>query len=199
VNRDVSRDSRAVKLALLLAAAAVSGSAQAEDAAGGPAAELRCDIARAYIVARLSERGRQPSVFSTEGLTPFIPNGYPRSWGSLDYESDAPPPPPGLAEALPTGSNAVRSCPSIRHILTRLGLRFGGAAAAWARRVRRGHHFRARIVTVSLPAVSADGRHAVLVESSFRGGLDGGERWVHMELGEDGRWRATGVTALWVS
>jgi hypothetical protein len=199
VNREVSRDSRAVKLALLLAAAAVSGSAPVHDAAGGPAAELRCDIAWAYFEVLLSDPARQPSVFSTEGLTPFIPDAYPRSWSSVDGERTASPPPPGLAEALPVGSNAVRSCASIQRSLTARGRRFGPGAAAWARRVRPGAHFRARIETVSLPAVSADGQHAVLVASNSRGGLDAGEVWVHMERGRDGRWRATGLTGLWVS
>lgn len=52
---------------------------------------------------------------------------------------------------------------------------------------------------VSLPAVSADGEHAVLVASNSRGGLDAGEVWVHMERGRDGRWRAMVAAALWVS
>lgn len=200
VNRDVSRDNRAVKKpALVFALAAVSSSAPAQHAAGDRAAELRCDIAGAYIESLLSEPGMRASVFSTESLYPLVPDGYPQHWGSVDGESAASSPPPGLAETLPAGSNAVRSCASIQRSLTRLGRRFGRGAVAWARHVRRGGYLRARIVTVSLPAMSADGEHAVLVASNSRGRLDGGEAWVHMERGRDGRWRATGVTALWVS
>ena len=177
---------------------AVTGSARAEAAAGGRATDQGCLIALAHIEERLSEPHWGPSVFSTQSLVPFIPDGYPEHWGSIDGLSPAPPAPPGLAEALPIGSNAVRSCASIRRLLTRQGVRFGRRAVAWARHLQRGY-YRARIVTVSLPAVSADGAHAVLVASNSRGGLDAGEEWVHMERGSDGRWRATGAAALWVA
>ncbi|MBV9882124.1 MAG: hypothetical protein JO276_03870 [Sphingomonadaceae bacterium] len=187
-----------MKLALLLAAAAATGSARAEAAAGGRAADLRCRIALAYVENLLSEPRWRRSVFSTEGVVPFIPDRYPEHWGSIDGLSPTPPPPPGLAEALPIGSNAVRGCASVRGLLTRRGVRFGNRVVAWARHLRRGY-YRARVVTISLPAVSADGAHAVLVAGNGRGGLDGGETWVHMERGRDGRWRATGATALWVA
>jgi hypothetical protein len=184
----------------LLLAAFFPGSEQAPVASSPPTA-AQCEIARAYIEGLLIEARWRRSVFSLEPVVPFIPDQYPQHWGSLDGLSAAPPAPPGLAEALPVGSNAVRSCASIRRLLTRQGVRFGWRAVTWASHVRRGRwdHYRARIVRVSLPAVSADGAHAVLVRVNSRGGLDGGEGWYHIERGTDGRWRTTSASALWVA
>lgn len=195
MNRGFPWDNPAVKSILLLAIVGLAGPAAAKKAADS-AAKLRCDIAWAYIQGELSESNGQPPVFSTGPFNPFVPDGYPQYWGSVDGQSAASSPPPGLAASLPASSNAVRSCPSIQRSLTRLGIRFGEGATTWAGRVRRGAAYRAAILTVSLPAVSADGEHAVRHNG---GGLDTGEGWVHMERGTDGSWRATGITSLWVS
>lgn len=186
--------------AAFLLAAFFPGSQQAPTGSSPPTA-AQCEIARAYIEGLLTAGQWRRSVFSVERVVPFIPDQYPQHWGSLDGLSSGPPAPPGLAEALPVGSNAVRSCASIRRLLTRRRVRFGRRAVTWASHVRRGHwdYYRARVVAVSLPAVSADGAHAVLVRANSRGRLDGGEAWFHMERGTDGRWRATSATALWVA
>lgn len=186
-----------MKLALSLALVFVPTPAQARDAVSGPAVR-RCDIALAYVSELLREPSLRHAIFSTQPVVPFIPDGYPTQWISMDGLSPAPPAPSGLAEALPRATNAVRSCASIRRLLTRRHIRFGRRSVAWARHLQRGY-FRARIIMVSLPAVSPDGAHAVLVESNSRGGLDAGESWVHMERDRDGRWRAAGISALWVS
>ena len=55
------------------------------------------------------------------------------------------------------------------------------------------------ILALSLPAVSADGQHAVLGESSYFGPTDGGAGFVHLRRNAAGRWEIAGHTGLYVS
>jgi hypothetical protein len=187
------------RLCLIAAAAALLSGSAAADARAHRATHLQCGIAWAYIEDLLAQHPGERSVFSFAPVTPFIPEDYPRHWSESRGLNEVPPPAAGLVETVPLRTNAVRDCSSNRQALKRLGVRFGRAAVASATRPGRARSFHGWVRAVSLPTVSADGAHAILVVINSGGGTDAGEQWIHMERGQDGRWRISGTAALFVS
>jgi hypothetical protein len=115
-----------------------------------------------------------------------------------DRPEQVPGPPASLLHDL-TSKSALHFCPMLRDRLTALHLRFGRAAVRWAAHLGRGGLYRATIATITLPAISADGRHAVLGESTVSGPLGGGASLIHLVRDAAGRWQVAGSRGLWIS
>ena len=186
-------------LNLAAVALAAIGGVQSAREVRLPVTQAQCDVAWAYIERILAEADG-PVVFDDE---PFffleLPDPATR-WirpgtGPTVYVA---PPPAALVQALQSQS-PVRACESIRQRLDARRARFGSAAVRWALRVPRGRNYRARIVHLSLPAVSADGREAVMGEGGSSAPTAGGAGLVYLLRNEAGAWREAAAIGLYVS
>jgi hypothetical protein len=106
-------------------------------------------------------------------------------------ELPSAPAPMDLVNAL-TSENAVRSCAMIRQRLTARHIRFGPQATAWARHGRGHRRFRADILSVSLPAFSADGRHGIIEVNRAAYSLESGQWLVQFVRTPAGDWQLDG-------
>jgi hypothetical protein len=164
---------------------------------GISATAAQCEAASAFVEMVVAQfRGRR-QVF---GAAPFFFMEMPppdRSWSRAGDNQSVSGPPLALVRDL-TDTNALNVCPVMRTRLRAMHIRFGNAAVRWATR-HRNERFRAVILTISLPQVSADGQHAVLGGSSYFGPLDGEARLIHLERDSAGRWQIASRTRLYVS
>jgi hypothetical protein len=162
---------------------------------------LQCDAATVYAekaIAAVRIRGR--SVVFGKGVDLFFLPGASRSWG-LEGKGEVAPPPAGLVDAIPNGDgdDPITNCPGFRHRLRALRVPWGAGAHAEAVNVPRERPFRSAILRISLPALSPDGRHAVLGVSQAFQGQDGGAWLVYLVRGKDDRWEVAGESGLWVA
>jgi hypothetical protein len=164
------------------------------------ASAAQCDTAWFYAQRVMAEVGRRPLVFGFERFFfAQLPAETARWYRPQDGPAIAATAPPAALVQASTSENAVRLCPSFRKRLAARHVRFGEAAVQWAARRRPNGSYRAGIVTISLPAVSADGRQAVLGVSTVFAPLGGGASLVHLTRNEAGAWEVAGSIGLWVS
>ncbi|HEX6740811.1 MAG TPA: hypothetical protein VF079_03325 [Sphingomicrobium sp.] len=160
-----------------------------------------CDAAWAYIETELARPRDRPIVLSTDPveLFPGLPNG---DWGDVRTEkaSRAVTPSPEVTRKVAEAgaTNAVRSCPSIRKKLSKLGIAYGRQAVAMARNVPDRRPYRARILWVSMPQLTDDQQGAVLIERGMFAMFDGGSA-LHYLVRRDGRWQLLSTHGLYVS
>lgn len=172
-------------------------------AARSPASPAQCEIAWSYIGSLLAVRQYRRTVFDLEPVFMLLRFGENLSvgWG-IEREGQDPAaavPPPAEIRKRFMGRSAVAACNKIRLRLAARHVGFGEAAMRWARRVPDRDHYRATMVNVSIPAISSDGRHALLIATRISGSLDGGGWFVHLVRDDRGHWQVAGIRGMWVS
>ena len=181
-------------LALLAVSAAVAM------AVGGPArADPRCDVAIAIAKSVMQGKAGRAWVGS---ITPDEPTYASDDAGLLQFERrwTKDPPAPALARGFlgARSENAIKACPSFAQFLARQEIGYGDEAVKAVVDESRLAPYRAEILTVSAPVVSADGREA-LVQTSVVGGLLAGVGSVqHLRLMQ-GTWAVTDSINLWTT
>jgi hypothetical protein len=203
----MAKPTSALRMAILALIAAVPGPAKPADGVDPPAVLVACRAAGDLIAAQIEGNRPRSKVivydFGTDFLTSMIKPGQEISWRPIEDGAGDAVPPDGLLEEFlgAPHRNAVEQCPSIRALLKAQGIRFGkrASAAAVSSQAARGVRARPLIFTVELPAVSGDGRDAVLSAAHSFGNLDGAGELLHLRRQDDGSWRVTGGVRLWVS
>lgn len=186
----------------LLIASLLAATMNAQANAVPAPSRAQCEVAWVYAEMEMAVLRSDPIVFATEPLflaeVPSRPSKFWRN-GRADH---VPGPSMALLAAV-TNQNVVPACPLIRQRLTARHVRYGEAAVQGAMVPRPGDRhgdgYRAIIISISLPVISADGGHAVLAVTTVAGPLGGGGRLIHLERGPDGRWQEVGWLGLWIS
>lgn len=158
----------------------------------------QCGIALAFAQAMVAERKGRRVVFS-DGVE-FLPT-LPTSaeWYSEAIEQNIPAPAGELVKAVSTRS-AVAACGSLRDWLDARHIGYGTRAIdAATRDIPWNGEYRATLLGLSLPAVSADHRQAVLIRSSYIGPMGGGGSMIHLKRMRDRSWKAISEIGLYVS
>lgn len=106
------------------------------------------------------------------------------------FKDNPPAPPASLLSKLTdyVHQNAVSSCAEVRSLLEQQQVRFDKRAVEAGRRLRRSLESHAVVYTMSLPALSADGRQALFGQSVFCGARCASEDLVHVSRNQEGRW-----------
>lgn len=114
-------------------------------------------------------------------------------WLSQVGASGPPAPPRGLTEQLKRedGRSPLGLCPSVKRWVA-------SNRVAIVRRVTPADRYPQPILSVSMPAISADGRSAVIATGSVCGALCGQGSLYHLRRGPKG-WEVAGVTSTWIS
>jgi hypothetical protein len=183
----------------LVAAGALVAFGPAEGERGlAPVTGAQCEVATAYAEMLAGEFRERRRVFDASAFL-FLELPQANSpWVRAGDAQPVPGPPFPLIQAL-TNRNPLNVCPTMRARLTAMHISYGVAAARQAVRHRSNGHFGAVILTISMPSVSADGRDAVLGESSYFGPLSGGASLIHLQRNGTGRWQVVGQIGLYVS
>jgi hypothetical protein len=190
---------RIVPVAAACALAHAAGAAAPRH--GAHLSTLQCDVTTSYAEKAIAAvRAERRSVVFGTGVDLLLMPGGSRRWG-FEGKGEVAPPPSGLVDAIPNGDgdNPITNCPSLRQLLRALRVPWGAGAHAEAVGVPRGRPFRSVILRITLPALSPDGRHAVLGVSQMFQGQDGGAWLVHLIKGEGDRWEVAGESGLWVA
>ena len=144
------------------------------------------------------DRGR---IIVRESLAePPGPDNRPARWIAWPFDNSPTaidPPDRKLLERFATAdSDHAISCPGVRSIAARGGIRFEVEPRG---RPNYRRLYRATSLSLSLAAVSADGLEALVYSGSVSGPLAGGGAlwWLRRPLGRP--WRVVGTVGLWVS
>lgn len=154
--------------------------------------DVACDVAAAYAQTVITEAKNRAVVFTVddEAFTSPITGG---GWWRMDGDRPKPatPPPAALIKRLEyQGSrNAVPRCPSVRKLLDHQHIGYGPEAIHAVTSENPSELFKARVHTISMPVVSADGKQAVLASSGVSGLLAGGGFLQLLERQPDGNWK----------
>ncbi|WP_428970075.1 hypothetical protein ACQR50_05180 [Sphingomonas sp. Xoc002] len=95
--------------------------------------------------------------------------------------------------------NAVSRCPSVRNILARNHIAYGGRAVSKVVKTSLDRPFEAVVQTVSIPAVSSDGATAIIAYSQSMGSLDGTGNLYMLRRKPDGAWQIVAGSRLWIA
>jgi hypothetical protein len=114
-------------------------------------------------------------------------------WLSQVGASGPPAPPAGLVDRLKRedGRSPLALCPSVKRWAARNRVTIVG-------RVTPTDRYPQPIVSVSMPAISADGRSAVIATGDVCGILCGSGSLYHLRRGPKG-WQVARVTSTWIS
>ncbi len=94
------------------------------------------------------------------------------------------------------GWDSVASCPNVRVLVARKGIRIGRPKA---QRPRWNQEYPVATIELSLPVVSEDDSEALVYESTVYGPLSGGANALLLRKSPDGRWAVVALHGLWVS
>jgi hypothetical protein len=182
---------------LIAATTLVLSCSTAAESIAPPVSPAQCEAAWSFAVHLLADRHDRPMVFSTGsvGFTGMTPGR--RAW-SQGQDDHRPVPPVELEQAL-VNASALAACPSFRQRLAARHVASGPRAEARALRLRPDRTYRGEIVAISIPAISADERQALLVASNYAGPLGGGGFLVYLIRNDTGQWQIAGYSGLWVS
>lgn len=182
----------------ILALALAPGAARHEPAPLAAGTEEQCAVALGYVQTILAKVANRNIVFTDQ--PEFVPSLPTRAeW----YDSTAKqwvPAPAAELVASASAESAVATCGSVQAWLRGKGIRYGEAAVESATRgIPWNGTYRAVILGLSLPAISADHQEAVMVTSSYSGPLGGGGNMLHLKRTPEGVWKQAATVGLYIS
>lgn len=158
----------------------------------GEETHARCEVAAAYARDVIADSSGSGLIFSSKppSRTDFLRTGW---WASDSRDPVPVTPPMGLPLRYwqEENSSAVEQCHSVRKLLAARGILYGVRAERAARRLARRERRGVSFFHMSLPVVSADGRHAILAISHSDGAF-----LELLERQSDGSWRAIASNPL---
>ena len=180
----------------LLLSAPAQGSATASLA---DPASVACSVAAAYVVTVIAEAKNRPVVFTRHDKpsTSAITGG---RWWKTDGTRLVRPPAALIRRFEDqVNRNAVGRCPSVRRLLDSRRVGYGQKAVDAVYSPDPSILFKARVYTISVPVVSADGKKAILYSSGVSGLMATGAYLELLERQPNGKWTVVANSALTVS